>query len=141
MKETLIACVIVILSGVCSGSPQEYGYGLPLKYISSCEIDLNGDNVSDVAMLVETSRGRALIVLIKTAEGYNAFVLSRDKPNMYLSCHIGKTITETTAGPGHNKSGKVYQTLGAYLQLFEPEGASVAFFWNGSGFSEVWTAD
>jgi hypothetical protein len=141
MKEALIACLVVAVSAACSEIPGGYGNGQPLKYISSCEIDLNGDNESDVALLVETVRGRELIVLLKTATGYNVSVLANDKPNMYLSCHFGKTITETVAGPGHKTSGKVYETPGAYIELFEPEGARVAFFWNGTGFQEVWTAD
>jgi|GEM_PF-7087252 len=141
MKKFSIICIAIILSGICYSLPQEYGYGLPLKYITGYEIDLNNDNEPDIAMIIETSRGRELMALIKTAEGYNTFVLSEADSTMILLCQIGKTITETTAGTGHKASGKVYQTPGTYLELSEPEGASVAFFWNGSGFTEVWTAD
>lgn len=112
-----------------------------LRYVTGCEIDLNGDFETDITMVVETSRGRELIVLIRTAEGYNAFVLSKVEPYMDISCRIGKTVTETKVFSEDGSSGKVFQTPGAYLQLSEPEGASVAYFWNGSGFSEVWIAD
>ena len=141
MKEALIVCLVVALGAASAEVPGGQGNGQPLKYINSCEIDLNGDSESDVALLVETVRGRELIVLLKAAAGYSAFVLATDKPSMYLSCHLGKTVTETVAGLGHKTMGKVYQTPGAYLELSEPEGARLAFFWNGTGFQEVWTAD
>jgi len=57
---------------------------------------------------------------------------------MNLTCHFGDSIHETQAGKSR---GQVYKTLGTYIQLMQPEGASVAYFWNGAGFSEVWTAD
>lgn len=116
------------------------GTGTPLKYISSCELDLNNDNESDIVFLVETIRGQELIVLMKTERGYNAHVVSRNKRNMYLSCHFGKTVTETTAGKG-KRVGKEYTTLGTYIQLKQPEGSSVVYFWNGKEFQEVWTSD
>ena len=45
----------------------------------------------------------------KTVSGYNAFVVSRGKPNMYLSCHFGKSVIETSAGKGKG-TGKVYKS-------------------------------
>ena len=113
---------------------------MPLKYIYSCEFDFNNDDEPDIALLVETIRGRELIILMKTVSGYNAFVVSRGKPNMYLSCHFGKSVIETSAGKGKG-TGKVYKTPGTYIQLTQPEGSSVVYFWNGSGFKEVWTSD
>ena len=112
--------------------------GNSLKYISSCEIDLNNDGIPDVALLLETQTGRQLIVLLKTPNGYNGYVAATDKPDMYLSCHFGKTVTASKAVGEENIT---YTTPGAYLKLTLPEGSSAVYFWNGSGFTEVWTSD
>jgi hypothetical protein len=90
MKIHILIYLMIIISGLISVSFAETGTGMPLKYISSCEIDLNDDNEPDIAMLVETIRGRELIVLMRTGNGYNTFVVARDKANMFLSCHFGK---------------------------------------------------
>jgi len=96
------------------------GDGVPLKYISSCQIDVNSDNELDMVILVETARGPELLALIKTAQGYNTYVVSKDKPDMYLSCHYGKMVTETLAGKG-KETRKSYTTPGAYIELKQPE--------------------
>lgn len=131
---------MLIILGLGSYSSAETGAGMQLKYISGCELDFNGDNKPDLALLVATSKERQLIVLINNSNGYNAFVISGGKPNMNLSCHLGNTVKETNAGKGKNK-GKVYRTLGTYIQLKQPEGSSVVYFWEGNGFKEVWTSD
>ncbi len=132
--NTIVAMMLLVSSlGAGEG-------GTPLKYISSCEIDLNGDDELDIALLVETVRGHELIVLLHSEDGYTSYLLSEDKPGMFLSCHFGDTVTETKAGNGP-EAGKVFDTPGAYLELAQPEGASVAYFWNGADFSEVWTSD
>jgi hypothetical protein len=59
---------------------------------------------------------------------------------MYLSCHYGKTVTETAAGKA-NKTQKSFTTPGSYIELKLPEGSSVVYYWNGKGFTEVWTSD
>lgn len=141
MKKCIIYISwIIILSSFNSNSFSGTGSGLPLKYISSCELDLDSNDEPDIALLVETVRGRELIVLMKTTSGYNAFVVSRGKRDMDLSCHFGKSIRETTAGKG-KKQGKIYETHGAYIQLTLPEGSSVVYFWDVNGFKEVWTSD
>lgn len=141
MKNYMIyACWIIIFIGFSSNSFSETGSGMPLKYISSCEIDFNNDNESDIVLLIETIRGRELIALMKTASGYNAYVITKGKPNMHLSCHFGKFIKETSAGKGKGEE-KIYETNGTYIQLAHPEGPSVAYFWDGSKFKEVWTSD
>lgn len=114
------------------------GTGNPLRYISSCEMDFNDDGQPDTALLVETLLGRELIVLIRSDKGYDAYILSKDKPNMYLSCHFGKTVEESKA---LSNDVKIYKTPGTYLKLHQPEGASVVYFWDGSGFREVWITD
>lgn len=133
-------CMILLGGIFCFNSYAEIGSGMPVKYISSCELDLNNDNRPDLALLVETSKGRELIVLMRNESGYNSFLVSKGKPDMHLSCHFGKSIKETPAGKGKEKR-KVYQTLGTYIQLTQPEGSSVAYFWNGKGFKEVWISD
>jgi len=114
--------------------------GLPLKYISSCEIDLNQDGFSDIALLVETVRGTELLALLKTKDGYNTFILKRDVNGVLLRGIYGKTVEETKSGIGKSDA-KIYQTPGAYLSLSAPEGSESVFFWNGKDFTEVWTAD
>lgn len=140
MKRKMAYLYMVIFLGFGSYTSAETGSEMPLNYISSCEFDFNGDNNPDIALLVETSRERELIVLMSTSNGYNAFVVSRNKPNMYLSCHYGKTVKETATGNG-KVEGNVYKTSGTYIQLTQPEGSSVVYFWNENEFKEVWTSD
>jgi hypothetical protein len=116
------------------------GTGNPLKYISSCELDLNNDGEADIAFLVETLRGREIIILLKKDTGYTAYRIPAIASSMYLSCHFGKSIKETEAGK-KGGAAKIHTTPGTYIQLQEPEGSSIAYFWNGSGFTEVWTSD
>jgi len=132
--------LLVCLNSFHLNSIEQEGDGQPLKFISSCEIDLNNDGEADIALLVETIRGRELIVLMRFTSGYNAYIVSKEISGMYLSCHYGKSVKETSAGKG-KKERKVYKTPGAYLALTRPEASSVAYFWNGKGFTEVWTSD
>lgn len=118
----------------------EVGTGMPVKYIASCEMDFNKDNVPDIALLFETSRERELVVLVNETSGYKAYIVSRGKPNMYLSCQFGNSIKETSSGEG-NGGGKVYETPGTYIQLTQPEGSSVVYFWDKNSFKEVWVSD
>lgn len=118
------------------------GSGDPVKYISSCEIDLNADDQPDVALLIETIKGRELIVLLRADSSYTAYLVKKDIPqNMFLSSHFGKELKETIAGEGKNKKPKTYKTQGTYLLLYFPEGPSYGYFWDGTKFQEVWTAD
>ncbi len=130
---------ICLFSGV-SSAESDIGIGMPMKYISSCEIDLDNNNASDIALLVETVRDRELIVLMKGDKRYEAFLLTTGKKGMLLSCHFGKYVKETSAGRG-KKEGKIFETLGTYVKLKQPEGATVVYFWHKNSFKEVWTAD
>ncbi len=114
------------------------GDGMPFKYISSCEIDLNGDNQADKAILLEGLSGRELIALIAKKKGYDSFVVSAGKKNMFLNCKFGTEVKETVAGSG---KGRTYKTPGAFLELIKPESSSVAFVWNKGSFREIWTSD
>ncbi len=139
MKSQIIGFVIaIIFVGLDSYSYAETGTGMSLKYISSCELDFNNDDKPDIAILLETNRDWELIVLLNVAKGYKAFLVSTGKPNMYLSCHFGKIVKETLAG---KEKGRTYKTNGTYLQLTQPEGSSVVYFWDGNRFKEVWTSD
>jgi hypothetical protein len=136
----LLFSLFVLILYFPSSCFSQQGDGLPLKYISSCEIDLNNDNKTDIVLLVDTYNGRELIVLLKIDGGYRAFLLSNDKPNVHLSCHYDRFIQETSAGKG-KKNGKVYETNGTYIKLFQPESSSIVFFWDKNSFKEVWTSD
>ena len=76
------------------------GNGDPLKYISSCELDFNNDGQADIALLVETVRGRELL---KTKEGYAAYEVANVPPLMHLSCRFGKLLKETSPGERKRK--------------------------------------
>jgi hypothetical protein len=136
-----ILAILIVTLGGSSNAMSWPGNGNPLKYISSCELDLNNDGESDVVLLVETLRGRELIVLMKTNAGYDAYEVAKANPSMHLSCHFGNAVKETDAGKKEGDKGRVYKTPGTYIQLSQPEGSAVAYFWNGRGFTEVWTAD
>ena len=110
----------------------------PIKYLSSCEIDLNGDGESDIAVLADTNRGRELIALVNSAGTYKAYVVSRGKPHSILTCRYGRSVTETKAAGG---KARTFKTPGTYLVLTQPESSSVAFFWANDKFQEVWISD
>jgi len=114
------------------------GDGMPFKYISSCELDINGDQVSDKALLIEGLKGRELIALISKDKKYDAVVVTTGKENMFLNCKQGPEVKETMAGGG---KGRIFKTPGTYLELVKPESSSVAYIWKKGAFEEVWTAD
>ncbi len=142
MRRKLYVCVsLVVIFGCSMAYSDDDVAGTPFKYISSCEIDLDGDDILDIAQLIETIRGRELIVLIKDSSGYDAFLIDdKVSEKMYLSCHFGHTIKTTTAGSGDPKE-EIINTPGAYLKLYYPEGPSYGYYWNGKGFSEAWLSD
>lgn len=110
----------------------------PPKYISSCEIDLNADGIPDLAFLIESSRGRELIVLLKSSRSYQEQLVSDSIPsNMFLRCNSGWTLVQ--------KVGKdeflPIDIPGVYIELYQPEGASVGYYWNGNEFKEIWLSD
>ena len=115
------------------------GDGVPLKYIASCEIDLNNDNRGDIVFLVETIRGRELLALMKNKKGYDTYVISSSpKGNgLHISCHHGFEIKEW----GGVKKSKKIKVPGAYISHFKPVSASVAYYWNGKEFSQIITGD
>lgn len=134
MKFLFLICVSLFSLAAWSLS----GDGMPFKYISSCEIDLNGDQKPDKALLIEGLNGRELLALTAKKGGYDTFVVATGKEHMFLNCKIGSEVKETIAGGG---KGKTYKTTGAYLELVKPESSSVAYIWSKGSFQEVWTAD
>jgi hypothetical protein len=142
MTAILMACTMMVaLGGADSIHAANPGDGQPLKYISSCEIDLNADGEADIAILVETVRGWELIALMKTSDGYNSYVVTDNRKGMYLYCHYGYTVTEFPFDDTKSEAERTYKTPGTFLELVYPESSAVAYFWNGNGFTEVWTSD
>ena len=134
MKFILLISLL-LLSSITWGFS---GDGMPFKYISSCEIDLNGDKNADKAILIEGLKGRELLALISKPKGYDTYVVSTGKENMFLNCTIGISLKETIAA---GEKGKVHKTPGAYLKLVKPESSAVAYYWNKGIFQEVWTSE
>lgn len=116
------------------------GFNLPIKFISSCELDLNGDGKLDIAILIESTYNRELIALIRNNDQYDSYVLVRGEDDMFMSCHLENELKETTAGKG-NKQTIIHKTNGAYLEVIYSESSSKAFFWKNGNFNEVWTSD
>lgn len=133
--KTIFLIVLIILNAKAWSFT---GDGMPFKYISSCEIDLNGDSQADKALLIEGISGRELIALIANKKGYDAFIVSTGKEHMFLSCKFGAEVKETAAGGG---IGRIVKAPGAFLELVKPESSSVAFVWSNGSFKEVWTSD
>jgi len=131
--------ILILINSIIAYA--QSGAGTPFKYISSCEIDLNGDSLPDIAQLIESIRGRELIVLLRINDGYSAYLISQNVPDgMFLSCHFGNNIKETTAGDDRHDA-QTYKTPGSYLKLYYPEGSSLGYFWNGKEFEQVWLSD
>lgn len=118
--------------------------GVHPKYVAGCEIDLNGDGEDkpDLALLIETTRGRELIVLMTTPTGYQTYLLKRTSvaAPVNFGCYYGHQVTESQAVAKNGKP-RTFKTPGAYIELGYPEASSVAYFWNGSQFVEVVTSD
>lgn len=113
----------------------------PANCSSTCEMDFNGDKLQDISCIVTTNNRRELIVFLKIGETYQPFMLAENlSPISRMTCNSGKTVAETVAGKGDNKK-KTYKTSGAYIHLYEPEGASMAYFWSGTRFKNIWTSD
>ena len=138
MKKYLSILVLVVSLFVAVAQAWT-GDGMPFKYISSCEIDLNKDELSDFVLLAEFISGRRLIVFLANKKGeFDSYTLSKDKSGMHLACHFGTDLKETLTGSG---KGRTFKTNGTYISLTKPEASSVAFFWTKEKFEEVWTAD
>src|SRR5207237_10313848 len=83
--------LLLLIVGTASAFAQT-GNGDPFKYIASCELDFNNDGQADIALLVETVRGRELIIMLKTKDGYTAYEVANVPPLMHLSCRFGRPV-------------------------------------------------
>lgn len=101
-------------------------------------MDINGDGKKNKALLVDASDGRNLVVLTRSGCGYEAYVVAARIGNMGLYCRHGHAVVQAEA-LGEKK--EEHATPGAFVEQKQPEGASVAYSWNGSGFTEVWISD
>ena len=110
-----------------------------MAYISSCEMDLDGDDESDIVILAETKRGVELIALLKNDDGYNGYVVATDVRDMLLTCKYGDEVVQTKVVSKDQTITK--KTTGAYIELMQPECCSVAYVWNGHKFLEIYTSD
>ncbi len=108
----------------------------PPKTISSCQIDLNNDGSLDVAYLVRDKAATALKV--KMGKSEKEIALSTRVGEMNLFCRKGSTVKQTEAG---SLGGKTFKTPGAYVELIQPEGASIVYFWTDKQFREIWTSN
>jgi len=108
---------------------------LPIKFISGCEIDLDKNGEADLALLIESSDGCKLIVLMKFNGIYKSYALFDNCNMMNLSCKYGFELRETSTG---NSKGKIYNTNGTYIVLSQPEGSKMAFFWSKNKFKQIW---
>ena len=79
------------------------------------------------------------MALVRSGQGFAAFRLSGTSALQRMACVRGSSLRETVGGP--RKHGGEHRTPGAYVELREPEGSAAAYYWNGSGFTEVWAAD
>ena len=121
------------------------GDGLPFKYISSCELDLDQNGLSDMVFLAETIEGRELIAILREKEGLKAFLLwSGPAANgMHLQCDFAQREVKETMAASAEAPGRVHKTNGTVIHLYKPESSRLSFFWDKSKsrFKDVSTAD
>lgn len=126
---------------VCLTASADNGTINPFKYIDSCQLDLDSNKLTDLVFLAETVNGRELIILLNSKKGYKAYNIKAGE-YMLLACRTGKTVAESAVfNDNENSKRKTFKTKGAFLELYQPEGAAAAYFWSKNKFKEVWTAD
>lgn len=122
-------------------SPQQMYAEGDLKFIHGCHIDLTGDGKQDMVMLVETpfTDQRELIILVSTDKDYRA--VRFDANGFFVRClhapsfDISKSIDIPSSAP------RRVSTPGAYLRLYQPEGAAMAVYWQDEAFHTQWVVD
>lgn len=143
MTRILIIAMAALLANTTPALAAWSGDGQPLKYISSCELDLNKDDLADIVLLVETIQGRELIAVLKNKSGLSAFLLWKGPSSngMHLKCEVAKFEVKETPTAAAKTPGTVHKTNGAVVHLYKPESTELSFFWENSRFIEVVTAD
>ena len=124
--------------------PAFTGEGSPIKFISSCELDLNKDGQADLVFLIESLAGRELIVnLREDFIKFKAYSLFRAPPGngMHLSCELNVNEVKETSSSAGNRPGKVHKTNGAVIRLRKPEASETVFYWQKNEFKQVTTID
>ena len=106
----------------------------------ACEADLDGDGHLDAVVMLGSGKQSKVIALRRQEWGYKAYLVTSGKEGMRLSCGLGTILVETRAR-GTGTSPIMRRTRGAYILLKQPEGAAVAYYWDGARFAEVWVAD
>lgn len=115
--------------------------GTPVKYISSCKMDFNNDKRMDISLLLDTDRGRELIVLLLNSKNkYESHNYIIGDENIFMSCYYGNEVKESKAF-NIGKKQKTFKTNGTYIMLFQPESAAYVLYWEKSGFRKVWISD
>jgi hypothetical protein len=124
----VLSIFIIMISINCAWSSDPLD-GFPIAYVSGCEVDLNKDGINDNAVLLHTSNGYELIVVMRFIDNSKSHILYRSRELTYLSCRYGRQIKETVSG-NEEKRGRIYDVNGPYLALVQPEVSTVAFFWS-----------
>ena len=109
---------------------------LQLSSSPTCEIDLNQDSQTDLALLVESQKAKQLFALIKTAQGYQSHLLKTTSMGATMACNLGKSVQQSSTG--HTKDPLI-KVPRAFIQLSEPKTPSIFFYWNRGKFEEVRT--
>jgi hypothetical protein len=111
----------------------------PVKYINSCQIDLDNNDKEDIVLQIEKQNNQwETIVLMNYGNKYKTYTISKNK-NMYLECYYGHEFF----GYDKNLNRKsMHRTNGKYIKLQLPESSSVVYFWNDSKkeFIKIWTS-
>lgn len=118
--------------------------GRPVRFYEGCEADFDGNGFTDVAMLVNTSRGVELIVIMKNMDDGRVFLLfESDEPvskSLHLSCQYEVSVDAIVQVVGENR--KSPHTINAnVIEMVYPEGAAWIYFWKENGFSDLWLSD
>jgi len=132
MKTKLFFVCFMCILWKPTFSINEQEVGIPIKYISGFEIDLDSNGEYDTIVLIERSDGQELIVLMKKENKYIAHILAKGLRNELLATRWGnKEIIKSI-------SGTEYCINGPYIMLKHPEGPAVIYFWDERIFQEVW---
>ncbi len=137
-RMTIIVSLLIGLIAVNVLSAVDSTTARPVILVSSCQLDLNGDQIADIAELIDSQRGRELVILLRTDSGYTAITFPETLSTEFeLSCVQGVLIR------GYTDGGEMVERKapGAYLILVQPESAAFAYFWNGNAFELVWISD